>query len=785
MSSGNLMTTQSKSARPSVAIVLAALVSLWCIFLWPAFDKAHSFALWMDNEFFIGTVLSSMSSSLAHGEWPLRMNTILGGVPLHNFAQLSAFYPFYLTPLPLFQSPLQVVHSMHWLTLVHLLILEVNMYVLLRTMQASRIGAVTGAALFAFGANSLSYAGWLNIVAPYAWLPLYLAGLLGLLSPESSRRHFIMALAGIVLLTLASPAQPLIHAILLSGVFCIAYAIGNKRADGWKSIANSAVKVGLVAVIAVLLVSPVILPTALEFKNMIRWIGHFPPVFGNSRIPFEAFQVDQLAPRSLGGVLFKFEWNAVGSQFIGLVSAALACVAVVCRPRSWLVWALVFVAVYALISSTGSNLGLAHLNYIVPILNKIREPSRFLVLFQLAMTVLAAFGIDEIRRELSASEPGRRRLAAQLFAMGPVLLVAILVAWYCKDRIVSTVPSWVPLATLCGLVVATVLMARFRSAMRGVQAAAMWSAAALVLVLVDVPWRPPSISSSFYNTNHAGRLDEALDRVKALDANHDYRVVFDGKIDKQLGAMLASYKGIRSFNAYFNPAPKQQFDELYYHAPRNDNYFRLLGARYLICDDCPPEALRGYTHKEDIAGLALYEADAALPHVYAAMTLDGVYESMGDFSAKAASADLTGSVLFAKLDSGVLPRSTDEKNQARCDVKEDLPRGTNHVRVRIACPAAAMLVLNEFFDKAWKVSVDGHRSKLGPMNGNQIGTLVPPGTHMVEFRYRPATFMWSLPLLALGLVLLLVLLTASRRWLPRLNRRQPTAPHGGTSSSIG
>lgn len=763
------MTTRSNSARRSGAVVLAMLVLLWCIFLWPAFDKTRSFALWMDNEFFIGPVLSSISASFAHGEWPLRMNTILGGVPLHNFAQLSAFYPFYLAPLPFFESPLEVVHSMHWLTLAHLLILEINMYVLLRAMQASRIGAVTGAALFAFGANSLSYAVWLNIVAPYAWLPLYLAGLLGLLSSESTRRHFVMALAGIVLLTLASPAQPLIHAVLLSVIFCIAYAASAARANGWRSIGNSVLKVGIVAAIAMLLVAPVILPTALDFKDMIRWIGAFPPVFGNARIPFEAFQVDQLTPQDLGGVLFKFKENAVGSQFVGLVCAALACVAVVSRPRSWLVGALVFVAIYALISSTGSNLGLAHLNYVVPILNKIREPSRFLILFQLAMTVLAAVGIDEIRNALSCSRPVQRRLTTKLCALAAVALLAVLVAWRLADHIVSVMPSWIPPTILVVLALATLLMTRSRSANRGMHTAAMWSAAALLLVLVDVSWQPASISTSFYNTSHARQLDEVLDKVKALDPNHDYRVVFDGKIDKQLGAMLASYKGIRSFNAYFNPAPKRQFDELYYHGPRNDNYFRALGGKYLICDDCSSDALRGYSYSQNMAGLKLYEADASLAHVYAATTFDGVYDSLNDYTAKVASADLGGSVLFLEQDSGALPRSGSEKNPARCDVKEALPRDTNHVRVHVLCQATAVLVLNEFFDAAWKGFIDGHRSKLSRTNGNQIGTLVPQGAHIVEFKYRPATFLWSLPLFGCGLVLLLVLLIAGGRWLPRLN----------------
>jgi len=769
------MTTRSNSAHRSGAVVLAVLVLLWCLFLWPAFDRTRSFALWMDNEFFIGTVLSSMSASFAHGEWPLRMNTILGGVPLHNFAQLSAFYPFYLTPLPLFESPLEVVYSMHWLTLAHLLILEINMYVLLRAMQASRIGAVTGAALFAFGANSLSYAVWLNIVTPYAWLPLYLAGLLGLLSSETSRRHFAMAIAGIVLLTLASPAQPLIHAVLLSAIFCVAYGVTAARANGWKSIANSAIKVGIVATTAVLLVAPVILPIAVEFKDMIRWIGDFPPVLGNARIPFEAFQVDQLAPLDLGGVLFRFKGNAVGSQFVGLVCTALACVAVVSRPGSWLVGALLFVATYALISSTGSNLGLAHLNYVVPILNKIREPSRFLILFQLAMTVLAAIGIDEIRNELSCRRSGHRLLAIKLCALAATALIGVLVAWRLADHIASVVPSWIPPVVLVVLALVTLLMAQSRSPTRGIQAAAMWSAAALILVLVDVSWQPASISTSFYNTSHARQLDEVLNKVATLDPDHDYRVVFDGKIDKQLGAMLASYKGIRSFNAYFNPAPKRQFDELYYHGPRS-NYFRALGGKYLICDECSHDALLGYSYKEGIGGLKLYEASASLTHVYAATTVDGIYDSLSDFIAKVASFDLVKGVLFLENDSAALPRSSSEKKPVRCDVKEDLPRRINHVRVHVTCEAMSMLVLNEFFDKAWKGAVDGHPSKLSRINGNQIGAVVPPGVHMVEFKYRPATFMWSLPVLGCGLALLLVLLIAGGRWLPRLNQNRTVAP---------
>jgi len=51
------------------AFVLLALIGLWCIFLVEFICCRSIIALWMDNEFFIGTVLSSMSATLGNGEW--------------------------------------------------------------------------------------------------------------------------------------------------------------------------------------------------------------------------------------------------------------------------------------------------------------------------------------------------------------------------------------------------------------------------------------------------------------------------------------------------------------------------------------------------------------------------------------------------------------------------------------------------------------------------------------------------------------------------------------------
>lgn len=742
------------------------LIVLWGVFLWDAFGADRSFALNMDNEFFVGTVLSSMSSTLSHGEWPLRMDTILGGVALYNFAQLSAFYPFYLTALSIYGSPLDVVHSMHWITLVHILILEINMYVFLRVIGVYRLAALTGAALVAFSANSFGYAVWMNIVAPYSWLPLYLAGLVGILKCPQSMRYSAMAFCGIVLLSLASPAQPLIHAVFVTIIFVFANSISQSCNGESRQIPYTLARVVSVGILALFLVAPVVLPVALEFESMIRWIGPFPAVMGNALIPFAAFQYDQLSIADLGGVFFKFKGADVGHQFVGVLTLALASVAVVSRPRSWMVIALVFIAVYSLISSTGSNLGLAYLNYIIPILNKIREPSRFLVLFQFAVGVLAALGIDELRKSVSLTAgfaDGKRQLMA--LAMTTVIAVIILIVQ--GDRITSNVPPLVSFAILVALILLTWMAVQSHHRVRNKIIPVAWCCAALTLLTFDVPWRPPSVSQSLYLTSGALALDTAIVRVATLDPGREYRVIFDGKIDKQKAAMLASYHQVRTLNSYFNPAPRRQFEEMYFHGPRADNYFKILGAKYLICRECTAESLSGYKYLERIAGYEIYETKDVLPRSYILHQLNGEFRNLADFVEKAASTDLAKGILFVEPNVVVGLNGSSDSVDGACISREEI-RTTNRSRFMVQCKSAGVLVMNEFFDDSWRITVDGVKKQSLRVNGNQIGVAFLPGSHVVDFRYLPTIFLVSFGFAAVG-VMFLIYLTVARKFFPQKN----------------
>ncbi len=735
-------------------LALVALVAIWITLLWHAFDPARSFALYMDNEFFTGPVLSAMSNALSGGEWPLRMSTALGGLPLYNLPQLSAFYPFYFAPLPFFKTPIDAAISIHWITILHILLFAVNMFILLRTIGTTRLAAITGASLVAFGDNTFSYAVWVQIIAPYAWFPLYLAGVIGVLENRASAKYSAMAVCGIVLLVLASPSQPLIHAVLATGMLSLFRWWHNRSNAGTHATLASLIKLSAIAAVAFLLVAPAILPAILEFRDMIRWIGPFPPVVGYGRIPFEAFLTDQLSIKELGGVLVKMSHKAVGSQFVGPIALCLAMFALIARSRSWIATAMIVIALYALASSAGSNLGFAYINYALPLVNKIREPSRFLFLFQLAIGILAALGVDGLRSMVVNNRlwPMWRQPAALASTFA---LITVVLAFSLRPHGADVAPALIASVALVALLIIGIAMARTSWRFRGELVGLSWSAAALMVLALNVSWTPPPITSSAYLNNDGIGLDMAIKRVATLDPKHQYRVIFEGSIDKQMASMLASYQGVRTLNAYFNPAPLRQFQELYYHGPRHDNYLQVLGGRYLICRDCAGVKYHGFKFLESRYGYDIHEARDALPYVQLAQRLDGRFNGLPDFIAKAAAYGLGQGLLIAKQ--GTPLSVTKKTQQARdCILSKDSRNKINWKRYLVSCESPSVLILNEFYAAPWHVTVNGVSSDPLKVNGNQVGVQLGRGEQVVEFTYRPWTFLLSILLAVIGVILVLI-----------------------------
>jgi len=730
-----------------------AMVILDVLFLRHALDGTTSFSLFSDNEYFLGPVLATMSHTFSEGEWPLRLGEFLGGMPVYNFAQFSSYYPFYFWALPVYDNPLETMLTMHWVTLMHIVILQFNSYILLRRISVSRFSSVVGATLIAYSANSLGYADWVSVVAPYAWLPLYLAGLIGLLKGDHRGRDFFIGLGGIVLLTLASPAQPLIHAVFLSLVFCVAFFVSNiADKDGRQRVIKSAIWLACMAGAAMLLTAPALIPPLVEFEGMIRWVSTG-AVLGNQPLPFDAFLYDQMEIRELAGVIFPIKTVSVGDQFVGVITLGLALMALVSRKRNWVVYAFCFVAVYSLVSATGDNMGFAQLNYQLPLINKIREPSRFLVLFQLAVGVLAAVGIDALREKIL----NRRTKDMVSMTILMVILLLLMAASYLviKGQIISNISPVIWFTVFIVLLVASCIASLLNHNRINKIIHYAWGCAALMSLGLEVQWAPHSISVSSYMTDKMFELNEVFGEIEKLDSERNYRVVTGPGVHIQYASMLSSYHRLRSLSPYINPMPHEQFLEMYYHGQVPINYHQAIGVRYLICkkdcDGSPPRGAKKVVEKFDYS---VYQYESALPKFYLTNTINGHYSGLGQYKNKIMEMNLDDLPLLIETQEyeGIKSRMAgavaDNCGLAAKSYKNNL------MHFQVDCNASSALVVNEYFDGNWSVEIDGQSARIYEVNGNQLGVVVPANSSDVVFQYRPPIVRTSLYLALFGFVLI-------------------------------
>ena len=381
------------------AAALAVLVLYWYLLFHSFIAGQRTFVAHHDNTNLLAPVFSRIADIRSLGDWPLYIDSCLAGLELHNTAQFSVYYPFYPFHYAAMSTPAAAAAAINWAVLCHILLGAVNTFVLCRVVGCGPWGALIGAVVYCSARNTWIYGAWINIIAPYSWLPLLLAGVV-LLNRGRTRWGVATVVTSLTMIILASPSQPMIHALLLCGAAtCYWIWLSIKRHSETSFLALCGLLPALVAVF--LICAPVIVPTGLDMSAMIRWIGSHGSVVGNVKLPFEACVIDQKSPTTLGSIVMGTAGDGlVGSSFIGW-AAALAMIAglALATPRLAVV-AFASLAAYGLLSFYGTHCGLAYLNYMIPLVNKIREPSRHLVLFVSGASVLAALGAHAVQKRV-------------------------------------------------------------------------------------------------------------------------------------------------------------------------------------------------------------------------------------------------------------------------------------------------------------------------------------------------------------------------------------------------
>ncbi len=668
-----------------------------------------------------------------------------------------------------------VFHPLSWLFLVlpwetafklqvllPLLASFAGMIALIRVMRGSRAAAVLAAGSWAFGGLLLSLTNLLPMLLTVAPVPAMLAFALRVV--RGAGRWNVLGFAGCVALTCAG-GEPV---TLLAAALVLAAALAGELIplDPHRrpAAARAVLRVAGAGALGVAMAAAVLLPALALAARSVRASGL--PVERSETWSLPPARLLELAlPRVMGhtdrGTDAAY-WGAAAypvkrfpliySIYPGLLIAALA-IAALARPRpARVAWAGAGLLGY-LLALGGHAPFWTILRGAAPISAALRYPEKLVVVTCFAVSVLAAFGFDDLasgerraRRWVGATLAAAAALAAVgglLAAAAPPTAVAALMARLGTPAGATAFAGLFPrdCAVTAALAVAYILGLRVL-ARHGRPRGGAWLAAILALDLFVagkglVPSRP------------TGTVDPALSLLRPLaQASPPVRLFDLAEWQPADPVIAATPSGLMVASWGFGSAfvPDVDLSELAWSGRASRLFWRAANADgramapMLLRRGVGAVLARPTDAGRDDPGLGpaptLIRLRDPQPDVFCA---DRVVRFDGDAGWVATVLALGDRQRTAALVEGpdalALP---EHPGPCRAEI---VARDPVRLAVEVVArgPAASLLAVNQTWDDRWFASVDRTPARLWRSDISLSAVVVPPGTHLVELAYRDRT----------------------------------------------
>ncbi len=733
------------------------------------------------------------------GHWPLWNPMVHFGVPVLGNANYLLMYPpawiRFIVPPDL---------AFHLFFVGHLLLGAWAFYGLCRRVRVTPTGAAWAALWYAASGAVLSLHCVLNLV-PYVFLaPWAMARLEAVLRRGSRADTAWLAVAWALVATVAEPLMVGGLVALTLGRLAV-WALTRRRSrgfgTGWRCLAGA---VGL----AVLMSGPALLEGA-------RLLAHSDRGGAGSSDPRVYAQHPLLAvelwlPEALG---FRFdgtgayrgrELGVVGnpylvSIFIGFGTLPLLGAAVARGRRKSTVGMLAGAAVFLIAAAGGYLPTLSAMHAHLPVLAWGRYPQKFVLFAAGLLLIVAARGLDRIRRAGGRSAGRLSDLAWMLAPVAALVAAGLLIPGV-------SLRGLIPLAVLA-IFVACLARTGFAGASHGRQ----WAQAAGAAILLELGWAgmgavpvaPARILTepAAVFERLAGRVDDRTDGRVGVEPhpadiqrpgqnaswfmlffkNGGYpyfgvtqgvHYAFDLMLDRTHPRRMADFQ--RGFLAR-PPADRvrllQRAGVRHLLSLRDYRVSGLTGADMIPLDD--RHLLRVYDVPDAFGRCGFVGRWRMLPSgdmerllaALVALPRDTVFVDDGTTgplpSADAVRAWPSGNPAAPVDVSSNEPAVTPP---ARLHVRHD---GPNRVVMDVAAPASGIVVFRDAFFTGWRVRVDDRDGTVCRVDGLFLGVAVDAGRHRVEFQYVPP--FWNTVLVAAGLGLIItvgLLIIGRRRGMP-------------------
>jgi hypothetical protein len=760
---------------------LALLTLVIVAFFWPLVFAGY----WIphgggDLVSFLWPMYRFSARSLWSGEIPLWNPHLYSGAPYVADNQSGVFYPINLLASALFGEPSYGV--MEGLVVFHIWLAGVTTFALLHGLDLQRPAALLGGIAFALSDLFVTHIGNLNLNATVAWLPLLLLLTHRALDEKGRRASSYATGAGGVLAVAALAGHG--QMLLLVGLALVGYVVyrmaitattGRKQeARGkkvWTRLLRICLRTALIVAVGIGGAALMLLPAREMAEHTGR--GH---------LPYEEATAYSLPPQALVGVLapgfygrsatgFWGDWDRVEVGYAGVATVVLAVVGVGLACASWIIKFKVSgygfqapqtynlepanlkptslkepfpAGFFALLTIFGFMLAMGRytplyglLYRYVPIFDQIRVPARMIVLADLGLAALAAYGLDRL---LHKTHPASIWVGLGAIVAGIVLLI------FGPGQAKAVPPDRVAQAT-ASLIVATVLLALAGISIWLVQWR-RWTAWLLVGLLaidlvalgstLEIEPNDPTVGFQHQDVVDFLRQDTSLYRIEATAGAW------------QPDAALVH--GLYDIDGIFNPlglAP--------YHAylaiakgERGAPLYNLLGAKYVLTPkgQAPGDERLVSVYAEN-QKIDVYLNTEALPMallVYQAHLVNSHTEA---WNALFADFDPTETVILEESQIRSLSEIGDRRSEIVDGTIEFVTYGLNEIVLVVEMPADGWLVLSEVYYPGWQATVDGERTEVLRADYDFRAVALSPGKHVVRMTFTSRT--WKAGLVMSGI----------------------------------
>lgn len=703
----------------------------------------------------------------AFDETPLWYPHIFGGMP---FQASGTYHHLQYSFEALINAvlPDRLIGALHGRFFFHLLLGAVSMFLLARALSLSRPASFVAAAAFVFSTHMMATE-HANRFICFMHVPLVF---LAAYRVFDRGRPFDMLLLGAALGSQLSSFHPQIafYTAMLIGLYAV-YAVVNDLRD--KSSAGliarkSALFAGGV-VLAIAVAAVLVLPMQEYAQHSARGLSvggsdvnvpfatswSFPPV------EILTFIIPSFA--GFGGPLY---WGDMPftdfPNYLGIVVFVLAVAGIVLN-RSRMTLFLVIAAVLALLVSFGRHL--PPVSYVmlhfVPFFGKFRAPVMILVLSQLAVALLAGYGVHALVGRIRTGKDMLGSFAKRLcvVAGGVLLLVLALTVFEssfqsfmtgvyteadaahgARSAMVNNAEYhagvndlrfyrlmgdlWIMVLLLCA---ASALIFATRKTSPKLLTAGLGALVVVDLLLVASRVVNPEDDPAQIEAYYAARDTEV---VKALKDDPDpFRIL----PLSEFSSNEYGYFGISTIGGY-HAAKLGVYQELMDQVGFSAfPVLNMLNTRYLV--NTQPIQADGLTPVVESEGGYLYRNESALPRAFLVDSVqviaekDAIFEAMRDPG-------------FRPGEYAILEKPVAERLGPLGDSSVEITLHTPH-RIEMAVDAAApcLLVLSEiYYPAGWQATIDGGPAEIQKTNYVLRSVVIPEGRHEVAMTFEPSSF---------------------------------------------